>query len=1183
MHSNASDFDDPGSFVEIYPTDDNVVLILLKKSTAISNYLFTVNKFTGSIESFTHTSGISMFTSTKEALAFMEKNYKLRKNEKKRGIALIGIAKFGPIVYIPIVTKVSLTAMVLNKCAIYTIKDVYFYSFKLPFHPALQGPEERRVNRMTGYPFTDLHFYCENHDFTSPIWSDKHHTSFVWNEFWVKPFEAVHQRDVCVNLLQGTVSSEVITIFPSDILVPRINQNNSSSNSPESSPLNSIDKESTEPPVDSNGKSFKITLITIREAANGGTRYFARGVDKNGYAGNEVQCELIVETCDGRVWSTVWRRGTAPIIWRSIIGKNLPSVSHVVDKSSFYSQYTSTYFDRLKEEFNEIICVDLLHNTLQASHDEYEIHNSFATTVAKIDKVSHISYDWHSKVKEKTIPEATKELLNIFEPDYSFSFPKSDSDKNDFPPPPERSDKIPSFLFGNENGCIKSGNNFIEENKQKIVYRLNCLDSLDRTNIGCFFYAMKCLSIILHELRICEPITKEYPVHKLFAMPMKVRQFMARAFISIGDCISLIYTNTNACMTDVLLEIGGIKEKTESDSGISVQRRYHNMVTDRKRNKLFALFNGRLFDTYLPSIDTTPIPMLVSGDTAHIFPKIINKNINLECLLSDRLSTIQISDLKHLNIKSDIDSIEPMHAIRIMLNDYCYITQIVMNLIPPFPPSSISLYQSLNDQFEHKIELVKNIAIPQVNTPTPISILIPPDYSTAPILARYLIIQFHTKNPMITLSNIYVFGYKKPIYFQKAYPETFANLPIPNENDSKITTHIMEKKNLESYLQSIQGVDNEKVIQIESLRIKNRLSHLELYSKIPLYNANLKPLDCNIKNLRFKPITDDISEKICCKCHHKADFVCMICEREFCHECVISIEVLPDFFFEGKGFICNQCDNYYQKVRASYSDLMALNFDYYRTDPIPLEEQETLAFLSAYKLNVVQYDPTQFPYAFFQSTRNSYYNLVLTNEGGEIDSSGKNLVLSLGLTMRIIKIDIESSNDLRMTIADESQSKLLNIEAKVSKSINCDLEGNMFYLGVNNGTLNKLVLQGIRKHQLIQPQNMQISKVKQEQIKEVKCKQVQGNNNQTFKLTMKNEKMVKGLIMRELAGVNSLIIVFHEPKKDEIFFTEAYYLPMGAPYFVLRFENKIPKTKHIDVIFYDVDSSYNEPKIMLFE
>lgn len=121
-------------------------------------------------------------------------------------------------------------------------------------------------------------------------------------------------------------------------------------------------------------KNIHVGLITRKSRINPGTRYTARGLNKEGGPGNEGECELIMWTKDssGDVhWmSYVWRRGTVPVWWRTTL-KSSVSGPDIEVRGDEPFQGCEKYYSRLLERYgpNEVILI----NTLRCDPEQKEL------------------------------------------------------------------------------------------------------------------------------------------------------------------------------------------------------------------------------------------------------------------------------------------------------------------------------------------------------------------------------------------------------------------------------------------------------------------------------------------------------------------------------------------------------------------------------------------------------------------------------------------------------------------------------------------------------------------------------------------------------------------------------------------------------------------------------------------
>lgn len=134
----------------------------------------------------------------------------------------------------------------------------------------------------------------------------------------------------------------------------------------------------TDPDIDENTlpvRDIHVGLITRKSRINPGTRYTARGLNKEGGPGNECECELIMWTRDEKSYhihwlSYVWRRGTVPVWWRTTL-KSSVSGPDIEVRSEEPFQGCEKYYSRLLERYgpNEVILI----NTLRCDPEQKEV------------------------------------------------------------------------------------------------------------------------------------------------------------------------------------------------------------------------------------------------------------------------------------------------------------------------------------------------------------------------------------------------------------------------------------------------------------------------------------------------------------------------------------------------------------------------------------------------------------------------------------------------------------------------------------------------------------------------------------------------------------------------------------------------------------------------------------------
>ncbi|OHT07183.1 hypothetical protein TRFO_01319 [Tritrichomonas foetus] len=1135
---------EPSSEVYIYKTDGFGVLLLVKKPTDKKYYMFQINTLNGSF-SFDGIEGSSIFQNKQDATKYIQENYTLLSKEPVTGQALVGAARYGQILYLLIIKSSIPVARIQNAHTIFSVSGAEFYKIELPFHQALTAREARRIERIKQFPVEEHHMWRETTDLTKPLFlnsinetidtqnnkenkdkennnkesndkennelenndkenndkennelenndkenNDKENNelenndkesndnqlnenqSFYWNEYWTKTFDDLGQKDVCIKMLQGTATSQMI-------------------------------------PLGEPKQLYRFSMITIREATNGGTRYYARGIDDNHHPANEVQCHLIVESNDGRLWSNVWRRGSVPVKWSTVIAKNLPTVSISILPNC--DENTKEYFEEILQMFpNGVLCLNLLHN--QPGNSELPLCNAYKNAVKDIDHVDYKEFDWHHTVKEKMLSGAVEELyknlpkveisysqsedaLPIGQIDPSFlnnsSTSNSSSTNSTNLPLSSRSSPnhlnnttnsalsnsninlmssstnstkrsiLPnvsrnfsyrasvslnqnpvihpnvSFSFSNEETLPEIGKTFTE--KQTSTIRINCMDSLDRTNVVCFFYAAKVLSLILEQIGDGKEIN-DYT--DLMAIPQNIRMFLCDAFMSIGDCISFLYTNTPACMTETFHEVAQSGLKSKRDSAIAVQRRYHNFLTDKKRQKSYMLFNGKNFETLIPNVNCGTLPTSVSMPPARFIPPYPNK--------FDPSSLLQLSE-NYINLPG------PKSKLTLLLSDYCYVSDVYIVASPPYIPLTVSISYSLT--LGTSIPLVRKVAFPQVNIGTPLHIKIPPEFTNdRNLVMRYLIFEFKTNAARkdMSIGNIFVFGEKTVNHedIQNYYNFTYQDLPIKplfkssteksandilptygsiddcvNKFSQNENTKIAQNTQLENLLKGITKIDFSGFINYELTRMLHNIGRLKSLS-IAAKNG-LNPLDFTYTNLRARIPNLTVNNTLkCIKCKSTATWKCVMCLKSFCSDTKCSsFNTFDDsFYFKGSIVVCDECA---VVIESKKNELENLALGYESIAFMQNEEANKINNFVLPFLEMKENNPCKFPKAFFNDVKDPNYNLLLTDKGWEISAEKweSPATMCLGCGMKIESITVKGSSDCLLQFSNNSGSISLDLK-----------------------------------------------------------------------------------------------------------------------------------------------------------
>lgn len=332
---------------------------------------------------------------------------------------------------------------------------------------------------------------------------------------------------------------------------------------------------------------FHVAYTIRRSVMNPGVRWLGRGFNDRGAPGNEVEGELIFWHEQGDFWTHCWRRGTVPLKWSTQISSMWTTREEQVVESNFCGS-TKRYFDRIHEKYGgvEIYCLCLLKQAKEGPENELFTCYGEAVEIMRrtmgMEFVHYVPFD-------------------------IYHFFKMSGEK--------KQGKIHSMMELLSTIALEAGFNH-RSSTQKAIVRINCADSLDRTNMVSFFYALIivaewCRRMGLTDVSRPSPFSAIAPEE---CIPQNLLDFLAKSFVHAGNIISLMYTNTEAQRAEMIWEYAKEKESGTSNLAISLQRRYNNLVTDPERQETILLWTKNTH-AFLPRFLVDHRALTVISDT----------------------------------------------------------------------------------------------------------------------------------------------------------------------------------------------------------------------------------------------------------------------------------------------------------------------------------------------------------------------------------------------------------------------------------------------------------------------------------------------------------------------------------------------------------------------------------------
>uniref|UniRef100_A0A8C0KLP7 Phosphatidylinositol-3-phosphatase SAC1 n=1 Tax=Canis lupus dingo TaxID=286419 RepID=A0A8C0KLP7_CANLU len=197
-----------------------------------------------------------------------------------------------------------------------------------------------------------------------------------------------------------------------------------------------------------NGKYFDWILISRRSCFRAGVRYYVRGIDSEGHAANFVETEQIVHYNGSRA-SFVQTRGSIPVFW-----SQRPNLKY---KPQPLINKVANHMDGFQRHFDSQVIIygkQVIINLVNQKGSEKPLEQAFATMVSSLASgmIRYVAFDFHKECKNMRWDRLSILLDQVA----------------------EIQDELSYFLVDSAGMVVTS---------QEGVFRSNCMDCLDRTNV----------------------------------------------------------------------------------------------------------------------------------------------------------------------------------------------------------------------------------------------------------------------------------------------------------------------------------------------------------------------------------------------------------------------------------------------------------------------------------------------------------------------------------------------------------------------------------------------------------------------------------------------------------------------------------------------------------------------------
>uniref|UniRef100_A0A665VGI4 Phosphatidylinositide phosphatase SAC1-A n=1 Tax=Echeneis naucrates TaxID=173247 RepID=A0A665VGI4_ECHNA len=211
-----------------------------------------------------------------------------------------------------------------------------------------------------------------------------------------------------------------------------------------------------------NGKIFEWILISRRSCFRAGVRYYVRGIDSEGHAANFVETEQIV-LYDETKASFVQTRGSMPFYW-----SQRPNLKY---KPKPIISKTTSHMDGFQRHFDSQLLIygkQTILNLVNQKGSEKPLEQAFAKMVSGMNNgmLRYIAFDFHKECSHMRWDRLQILVDSVAETQDEYGF----------------------FMVNSEGKTVA---------QQKGVFRSNCMDCLDRTNVIQSLLARRSLQMVI--------------------------------------------------------------------------------------------------------------------------------------------------------------------------------------------------------------------------------------------------------------------------------------------------------------------------------------------------------------------------------------------------------------------------------------------------------------------------------------------------------------------------------------------------------------------------------------------------------------------------------------------------------------------------------------------------------------
>lgn len=373
-----------------------------------------------------------------------------------------------------------------------------------------------------------------------------------------------------------------------------------------------------------NQKSCQFSLVSRRGCDRVGARYTCRGLDQRGNAANFVETEQILEfhksDQEAHCVAFVETRGSMPFLWEQPVNiKYMPSgvltepISSEASQNAFRRHFADQCANYGRQILVNLVDQKGMQGSLEAAYAE-------AVDLAKNSDLRYVPFDFHHECRKMQWQNLSKLVAQV-------------------------SDEFGPMLFFHEIVTGQGAKAISKvQSRQSAVFRVNCMDNLDRTNVVQGLLARTLLKRQLETIGVDPEATSRDGDEFADASFENVYK---NVWADNADAMSIQYSGTPALKTDFTRTGRRTRQGVLADGWNSARRYYLNNFRDGQRQDSLDLLVGN----HVPHVDNSnPFRGHDDNKLLMMLAKLVVGALVLALFAVALLSYSRVADFRFLNL-----------------------------------------------------------------------------------------------------------------------------------------------------------------------------------------------------------------------------------------------------------------------------------------------------------------------------------------------------------------------------------------------------------------------------------------------------------------------------------------------------------------------------------------------------